>query len=269
MLAMIRRYGKRILSWSPALYRLGQRAFIAVKLALDRAVFRSRYRSADYVLYRPAQLRASSQAGFRSQFGQDLYLWTSVLDRMTQGFFVDIGANHPIHLSNSYVLELRGWQGVAFDPLSKFEELWRELRTAEFHRAAIAASRGDRSFIEIHSREGWEHTMSAFRDCVREEDMRRYGYSEYDVRTAPLADFVAPGTSIDLIMVDVEGAEAAVLHGLDLDLFRPRYLMVENVGAIGGDESIREFLSNHGYAIIARIGGCDDVFVRTNLLTNR
>src|SRR5687768_4236742 len=46
-----------------------------------------------------------------SQFGED-----GVLDWLTRewkpGFFVDIGAYHPIALSNTYALYLKGWRGI-------------------------------------------------------------------------------------------------------------------------------------------------------------
>lgn len=264
MLGKLRHAGKRGLARWPPLYRIGQGIFVTLKLLLDKAVFRIRHPSAEYVRYSSGQLAAMAAQGYRSQYGQDFYLWNVVFRRQAEGFFVDIGANHPVDLSNSYFFESQGWQGSAFEPLARFEAAWKEHRSAEFHRAAIAEVRQRRAFVEINSPAGWEHTLSAFREHVRPEDMQMFGYVEYDVVTAPLETFVATTTPIHLVMIDVEGAELSVLRGVDVGRFQPTCIMVENVGKLGGDESVRTFLAGYGYTLVARIGGADDVFVRAD-----
>ena len=262
MLGKLRHAGKRGLARWPALYPIGQGIFIVLKLLLDKVVFRMRHPSAEYVRYSSGQLAAMTAQGYRSQYGQDFYLWNVVFGEQDDGYFVDIGANHPIDLSNSYFFESQGWQGSAFEPLARFEDAWREHRSAEFHRAAIAEVHQRRAFVEISGPAGWEHTLSAFREHVRPEDMRMYGYVEYDVETAPLERFVATTTPVHLVLIDVEGAELSVLRGIDIGSFQPTCIMVENVGKLGGDESVRALLADHGYTLVARIGGADDVFVR-------
>ncbi len=47
-----------------------------------------------------------------SQIGQDLY----VLSHITEpGFYLEIGAFDPINISNTYLLEKKGWKGFSFD----------------------------------------------------------------------------------------------------------------------------------------------------------
>jgi FkbM family methyltransferase len=229
---------------------------------LDRAAFRRAHPEARYVQYSKRELARLHAEGYSSQYGQDHYLWTEVLRGQTPGFFVDIGGNDPVELSNSYHLEQNGWRGVAFDPLSRAESLWRESRSAEFHRVAISDERSERSFVEFFPLTGWEHTLSGFAGYVRDEDMRMYEHAEYLVTTAPLADFLPDGTSIDVLMIDVEGAEELVVRGVDLLRTRPRYVMVENVSAVGGGKNIRALITAAGYDVVARIGGADDLFRR-------
>lgn len=50
-----------------------------------------------------------------SQSGQDLFV-DRILEGMRDGLFVDVGANHPIELSNTYALEQElGWLGLLVD----------------------------------------------------------------------------------------------------------------------------------------------------------
>lgn len=165
-------------------------------------------------------------------------------------------------LSNSLFLEEKGWGGIAFDPLSIMEGRWRQERKAAFHRVAIGSQRRDVEFVEIIPKDGWENALSGFREFVRQEDVQMYGSREYLVRTAPLGDFVEEDQGIDVIMIDVEGAESVVLDGIDFELLGPTHMIIENISRIGGGESIRELLTARGYTLVARIGGSDDIFTR-------
>lgn len=262
VLAQARAAGKRGLRRSPTAYRVGKFAFVRLKEMADRLAFKKAHPGARYVHYSRRRITRLHQMGYHSQYGQDYYLWTQVLQGQATGFFVDIGGNDPVELSNSYYLEQRGWTGVAFDPLSRAESLWARHRGATFHRAAISDERAERRFVEILPREGWEHTLSGFSEYVRPEDVRMYEHKEYLVTAAPLTDYLAPGTPVDLLMVDVEGAEEIVLRGVDLPRLRPRLVLVENVSAIGGAESVRRLVSGAGYELVARIGAADDLFQR-------
>jgi hypothetical protein len=51
---------------------------------------------------------------FHSQFGEDRYIYNNI-DLPANGTFVDVGAGHPIHLSNTYFFEKNGWTGVCID----------------------------------------------------------------------------------------------------------------------------------------------------------
>ncbi len=52
-----------------------------------------------------------------SQAGQDLWVKAMLIDTgmVPRGTFLDIGANHPVELSNTYALEQQGWSGVLVD----------------------------------------------------------------------------------------------------------------------------------------------------------
>lgn len=124
--AAIRAFGKSLLRRFPALYPAAKWAYIAAKLRADRAIFRRHHPEAEYVRYSRSELEGMRVSGFVSQYGQDYYLWNSVLRHQTSGYFVDIGASDPVQLSNSLFLEKSGWDGSAFDPIPRMAALWRE-----------------------------------------------------------------------------------------------------------------------------------------------
>ncbi|MCZ7632121.1 MAG: FkbM family methyltransferase [Phycisphaerales bacterium] len=52
--------------------------------------------------------------------------------------------------------------------------------------------------------------------------------------------------AIDLVVIDVEGHEIALLDGFDLARFRPRVILIEDHG-LGADPTLAEYLGARGY----------------------
>lgn len=44
------------------------------------------------------------------------------------GFYLEIGASHPININNTYLLELNNWNGISIDNDNQCEKLWLEKR---------------------------------------------------------------------------------------------------------------------------------------------
>ena len=64
-----------------------------------------------------------------SQIGQDKWVYQT-LENKKNGFFLDVGCNHPIQLSNTFFLEkYYGWTGIGIDiDLSYCNEDWKKER---------------------------------------------------------------------------------------------------------------------------------------------
>jgi hypothetical protein len=60
-----------------------------------------------------------------SQAGQDEW----VLSKIKQGVYLEIGASHPVNISNTYLLELNGWTGTSIDIDNQCQEEWHKRRT--------------------------------------------------------------------------------------------------------------------------------------------
>ena len=62
--------------------------------------------------------------GYFSQFGQVKWIFERLSRNKENKFYVDIGANDGITLSNTYFLEKNGWDGIAVKPIpSVYEKL--------------------------------------------------------------------------------------------------------------------------------------------------
>lgn len=90
--------------------------------------------------------------------------------------------------------------------------------------------------------------------------MKVHDYITYEVDSKPLTQLLPQVDHLDLIMIDVEGAELFVIDGLGLGTLHVDWLLIENVSVLGGDERVRMVLKAHGYALCARIASTDDLY---------
>src|SRR2546423_8590334 len=72
-----------------------------------------------------------------SQFGEDLALLRYFEER--RGFYVDIGAHHPVRFSNTYLLYQRGWSGINVDANADALDLFRSRRPRDVNLHAAVS----------------------------------------------------------------------------------------------------------------------------------
>lgn len=73
-----------------------------------------------------------------SQALQDLFV-ISILQNKNNGYFLEIGSNHPIAGNNTYMLEKEyGWKGLMIEYDSSFEQLYKDLRPNSIYRIGDA-----------------------------------------------------------------------------------------------------------------------------------
>jgi len=264
---MIKVFLSGYLNHNGALFRALQKIYHEFKYTYQKIYFLVKWPKVNIFRIDNVKLDELRVGGFRSQFGQDYILNRYYLDEKENGFFIDVGCNHPEEISNSYFFEnKKNWYGMAFDPLQKYKNDWNERRNkTEFYGVALGNEERDIEFVEIEAVDGWEHTLSALRSNVRKEDLK-YPHKSLIVKMKLLDDYIEAKNikQIDLLLVDVEGAEYDVLLGTNLSVNRPRVIVLENTKGWKGDNSIRNFLIKNGYLFKGRIWTVDDVYVDAN-----
>ncbi|WP_121438207.1 FkbM family methyltransferase [Actinomadura pelletieri] len=150
------------------------------------------------------------------------------------GFFVDVGAGEPVRGSlTKNLVDGLGWRGVNIDPLPERHARLERARPGDVNlRVAVGDEPGYASFFRVVPGAGMAGGggLSTLRRDVLEghlADGWRYEELRVEVVTleAVLNAYAEPG--FDLLKVDVEGAEAAVLRSADLRVWRPRVIVVE------------------------------------------
>lgn len=164
-----------------------------------------------------------------SQQGEDITIMR-LLNNKPNGFFVDIGAFHPIEYSNTYIFYKNGWRGInieanpdAHQKFLKYRSLDTNLKTAignkqerlSYYKFNVPAIN---SFSKEHVNK-WKQIPGFHVTEVIEIELQRL----QDVLKANLPE----GQIIDFMSIDVENFDLEVLMSNDWNLYRPLLLLVE------------------------------------------
>lgn len=246
---------------SPLLYRLHRKL-----TDLNERRYRARFPSVELVRYRKADLEQFRAAGYQSQGGQDHYVHQAFFNSRQGGVYVDVGANDPVRLSNTFFFDRKlGWRGLAIEPLDKYEDPWRQLRSATLARCVASDAEGFLEFDEVTS---GAHTDAL--SAVQGGSSKHRGLTSTSRRVParPLVSILLEHGigRVDLLSIDVEGHELSVLRGMDFGRIAVDVVVIENnVPVLWGSDAIREHMAAHGFEHRARIWQLDDVFVRRGL----
>lgn len=157
------------------------------------------------------------------------------------GFFIEVGANDGYAQSNTYYLEKKlGWRGVLVEAIPELYQRCRKLRRRSYvFHCALVADAAAQPTVTMHFANLMSVVDGAFRTPEAQQEHIRSGlriqclpedssYSiEVPARTlTSILDEVHP-PPIDFFSLDVEGYELPVLQGLDLQRYRPKYILVE------------------------------------------
>jgi FkbM family methyltransferase len=202
-----------------------------------------------------------------SQDNQDYIVNKYFFRGKKDGFYCDVGGNHPLYINNTRFFEENGWKGIVFEPLPYMQEIWKKYRAAKFFPYGASNEDAEATLTVVKNTTGWEDMLSFVAD-TRSSD---YGYETENIsiqlrqlKNIFLEEHIE---KIDYMSIDVEGHEFNVIKGIDFSSVIIDVLTIENnSNSFYGDDSIRLYLLEEGYVFWGRIEGLDDIFVRQEFL---
>jgi FkbM family methyltransferase len=208
-----------------------------------------------------AQPSASSAFISYSANREDVFLNRLFAMRST-GFYVDIGAAHPIYENDTKALYDRGWHGINVEPNVGF---FRELvagRPRDCNlNLAVSDTPGNLTYHEVIG--------TGLSTCDPEEAARAaakgFRVVQHQVESDTLRHILerARPSKIDLLKIDVEGFELRVLQSNDWTRFRPTLILAEATypeSPTRRPDELTPFLTGHGYHRVY-FDGLNDYFV--------
>jgi FkbM family methyltransferase len=176
------------------------------------------------------------------------------------GVYVDVGANHPVLSSTTYLLWRLGWRGVLVEPDPVMARALRRVRRGDIvMEAALAGSTGEREFLSypIGEYNGFADLKPPPKRLQLEAVAGLPKASRVTTKTLAHACQRASDVfgSVDFLSIDCEGAEEEILGSNDWSRFRPLLIAVESLGMVPGEvlhSTLDALLGRVGYQLVAK-----------------
>lgn len=171
----------------------------------------------------------------------------------TAGTYVDVGGGHPVADNVSFYFYLKGWHGLVVEPQAKLAEVYAHVRPRDVTVSMLAGAKdGEAQFHTVDKLHGFSTTVEANASGASAFGV---GYSTATLPIRRLSTLIdeARLDRIDFLKIDVEGAEAEVLAGIDWQRHRPRVIVVEAVepGSMADASAKWEgLITRHGYEFV-------------------
>jgi FkbM family methyltransferase len=175
--------------------------------------------------------------------------------RSDAGFYVDVGAFHPMQYSNTYAFYLEGWRGINIEARPGSVPLFDRMRPRDINlELAIGPHRTTSTYFEFS-----EPALNGFCPDLQRSSTQSI-VQTHEIRTVTLAevlgDHLPPRQTIDFMTVDVEGMDEVVLASNDWSRFRPLFVLAEELEFPGFsrmcDSKVVAFLSQVGYSLCSK-----------------
>lgn len=169
--------------------------------------------------------------------------------RKPSGFFVEVGANDPINLSQTYLLEHNGWEGILVEPQA---ECCTRLRKARPRSRIIQAACGSperkgKAVFNVAAQD--DRSMLASQTPAEEVVFTQ----TVEVDLITLDDILAEACNpkLDFLSIDVEGGELDVLKGFNFAKHQPGLILLEDDVY---DLRLHRHICAQGYKLVQRTG---------------
>lgn len=143
-----------------------------------------------------------------------------------EGFYIDVGAGHPVADNVSCWFYLQGWRGLVIEPQANLAALYGHVRPRDIvFPGLVGAQSGEADFHIVDRLHGFS-TMLA--------DVAEKAGVGFETKRTPVETLTSLARrhdvpKVDFLKIDVEGAEIDVLRGIDWSVLRPRIILLEAV----------------------------------------
>lgn len=169
-----------------------------------------------------------------------------------RGFYIDVGANDPVHDSVTKLFYDNGWRGINVEPIQKHWEALQKQRPEDINlQIGLSNKAGRLQFTEYPEGDGlstFDVSMQKMYEAGKHNfPTRKIHKYEVEVRTLQSVVEEVKPKHIHFIKVDVEGYEYEVIKGYDWRFVRPELVCIE---ANHIHKDWRPMLENNSYEFV-------------------
>ena len=183
-----------------------------------------------------------------SMDGEDLIIFDYFKNKK-EGFFIDVGCYHPIHRNNTFLLYKKGWKGINIDIHSFSIDLFNYIRTRDLNYNFAVSDKNEtlnmyyqKELSQLSTIE-YEQAKKVFQGPIKEKKIQALTLDEI-LKKSKIEK------KIDLLDIDVEGADLKVLQSLSFDKYKPELICVEIHEKNIKESQIFKYLDSCNYELI-------------------
>ena len=161
-----------------------------------------------------------------SMNGEDLKI-SEFFKNTHKGFYVDVGSFHPLRMNNTYKLYKKKWSGINIDPSEFSIELFNFLRPNDLNYNCAISNQNKK--LNFYYKKDHYPLNSSVKSVVRKYVVGELKKKRVKAFTLDkiLSESKYKHCQIDLLDIDVEGAELNVLKGLSFKIYKPKLICIE------------------------------------------
>ena len=184
-----------------------------------------------------------------SMDGEDIFI-VEYFRKKNNGFYIDVGCYHPIHRNNTYLLNKKGWSGINIDIHQFSIDLFNYLRPDDVNLNCAISNKNEvtemfyqKELSQISTIEK-QQAKIAFQGNIKKSKIQSLTLD------ALLEKINFTDKKLDLLDIDVEGADLKVLKGFNIEKFKPELICVEIHEKDIKNSEIYKYLSNFSYELV-------------------
>jgi len=166
------------------------------------------------------------------------------------GFYVDIGANDPVHESQTFHLDNLGWDGLLVEPLPYYQNLLKEKRSGKVIPFACSNPDNHNKSLPLIDKDGLS-TLEL--DWYASQN--KSGTAKTINVICKTLDSILEENKVkpefEFISIDIEGHEIEMLKGFNISRWCPKLILMED--HVFSHQKHNYMLSS-GYKLIMRTG---------------
>lgn len=177
-----------------------------------------------------------------SQFGEDLFIDDFFKDQKN-GKYVDLGAFHPMRLSNTYLLYKKGWSGTNVDLNQISIDLFNVARIKDKNICALISDE-ENLIKEAY----FEHSWSAANSINSGDNLK----IKKKMRTETFNNLI--DHDFDFLNIDLEGHDFSVLKTINFKKFHPKLICIEILSDGLNKDYIFEHMRQNKFIFLKNLG---------------
>lgn len=204
---------------------------------------------------------SSYKKPYYSQDGEDAVLLSFYEDKAGyKGFYVDIGALHPLRFSNTQLFYELGWRGINIDAMPGSMKEFDDVRPEDINVEAGISSTGSELIFYSFK----ESALNSFNEEISEKRIAD-GWeleNKKSIKTFSINEildkYLPKNQKIDFINIDAEGLDLEIIKSLDWTKYRSDFLLIEELSLKNrdviefGKNEMYKYLKDLGYMIVAK-----------------